>query len=75
MQAIKPGDWVQVRAADGRWFRRRATTGVVAGDDFPVVWVCREEDWLTGESDQRPPNALPWPETDVKTGGTADNAH
>lgn len=62
---IQPGAHVLVRTADAQLLPRRAITGVVSGQDFPVVWVCREELWspLLTPSDI---GAVPWPSDAVK---------
>jgi hypothetical protein len=69
MREIKPGDKVIVRSVDNRNLPRRAMTGVVEGDTFPVVWVCREEQW-TGKTPQiLVDKGVPWPVEDVKLEG------
>lgn len=35
------------------------------GDDFPVVWACRDEEWQLAAAEGRPPRGVPWPATDV----------
>jgi len=39
MNTIEVGDVVMVRDAGGKRHLMRATSGVVDGDDFRVVWV------------------------------------
>lgn len=60
------------RDATGRLLPRRALTGVVSGHDFPVVWICREQDYEKAISHSQPPErgdldapGIPWPEEDV----------
>jgi hypothetical protein len=65
MRAIEPGDRVVVRCADDQRVVRRALTGVVDGDDFPVVWVCREEAWSGRDTQHIENMGLPWPAEDV----------
>ena len=55
------GTHVTVRSATGALLERRAVTGIVKGQDFPVVWVCREEEWETAQNEGRDPQAVPWP--------------
>jgi hypothetical protein len=52
---IRPRLDVLVRTADDRWVPKVTTTGIVAGHDFPVVWV---------RTDDHEP--VPWPEEDVR---------
>lgn len=61
MALIEHGSKVAVRDAFGDELPRRAVTGVVDGDDFPVVWVCREEEWEAARAEGREPDAVPWP--------------
>jgi hypothetical protein len=64
-EAIRPGDVVFVRDARGERLRRRAMSGVVDGRDFPVVWVCLEEEWEAGRDRPDLSKGLPWPAEDV----------
>lgn len=50
---IRPGTHVLARCADGRLVHKVAATPIVAGYDFPVVWVR----WPSA----RDRDALPWP--------------
>ena len=67
MLDVHRGSEVVVRTVDNRLVRRRAVTGVVQGDDFPVVWVCREEEYRAAQAQGREPEAIPWPAGDVTT--------
>lgn len=58
---FEPGSPVRVRSATGELLARRAITGIVKGQDFPVVWVCREDEWEAAQSESRDPIAVPWP--------------
>jgi hypothetical protein len=60
------GARVQAKSADGKMLTRRALTGVVMGQDFPVVWICREEEWEAAEQEGREPEGVPWPAEDVE---------
>ena len=61
MTQLSKGDRVKARAADDQILERRALTGVVMGEDFPVVWVCREDEWEAAEREGREPIGVPWP--------------
>jgi hypothetical protein len=65
---ITAGAEVQVRTALGEHLRRIATTGVVRGSDFPVVWVCPPNEWAAAQVEGREPEAVPWPAEDVSLG-------
>jgi hypothetical protein len=65
MNVVQPGAAVVARDAEGENLRRRALTGVVDGHDFPVVWVCREEEWQQAQQERRKPEGVPWPADDV----------
>lgn len=67
MTTIKPGTKVRARARDGELLDRIAMTEVIDGDDFPVVWVCRIEEWEAAANEGREPEGLPWPAADVQT--------
>lgn len=61
MADIMKGSRVLARTSSDRLIERRATTGVVDGADFPVVWVCPELEWQQALVAGREPDALPWP--------------
>lgn len=65
MTNFSPGDSVRIEAAGGDVLFRRAVSGVEKGDTFPIVWACKEEEWMAAERDGRPPAAVPWPAEDV----------
>ncbi len=67
---IESGDHVSVVTAYGDTLARRATTGVVEGHDFPVVWVCTEDEWDAAQRDGTDPDAVPWPAEDVRAADT-----
>lgn len=66
METIRKGDQVVITDAFGQEKSRRAASGVVDGHDFPVVWVCREEEWSAAIAEGRSPDAVPWPAEDVQ---------
>jgi len=58
---IAAGCPVVVTSVDGRRLRKIATSGIVSGYDFLVVWACREEEWAAAKAAGREPDAMPWP--------------
>lgn len=74
-QGRRPGDG---RDAGGEFLPRIATTGVIRGGSFLVVWVARSEEWARALHEGDVPEQIPWPATDVwvpgeepvETGGT-----
>jgi hypothetical protein len=72
MQDIKPGDQVRALTATKQWIPLRATTAVTDGVDFPVVWLCSDEEWANLDDDDR--SVIPWPAEAVevvRNGGDA----
>jgi hypothetical protein len=63
---ITPGAKVLARSASDELLPCRATSGVVPGHSFPVVWVCTEEDWEAAQSQGIEPDSVPWPAEDVR---------
>jgi hypothetical protein len=43
-----------------------ASRQVQPGYDFPVVWVCSEEEWQAAHAEGREPEGLPWPAKHVQ---------
>jgi hypothetical protein len=66
MKTIGYGDLVTATDAEGVQLPKRALGGVIQGDDFPVVWVCREEEWEASRREGREPEGVPWPADDVQ---------
>lgn len=62
---ITRGQRVLVRDAMGQQLERVALTGPKRGEDFPVVWVCRVEEWQAADAEGRDPEGVPWPREDV----------
>lgn len=67
MENFQVGDHVEVVDAEGEHLPRRALGGVKDGEDFPVVWVCREDEWVAASREGRQPEGVPWPAEDVST--------
>lgn len=62
---VKPGDVVLALNARGERGVRIALTSIVMGRDFPVIWVCRKEEWIAAQAEGRDPDGVPWPAEDV----------
>jgi hypothetical protein len=62
---IQRGVPVSVIDATGAQLQRIALSGPKRGEDFPVVWVCREEEWEAARLEGREPDGVPWPREDV----------
>lgn len=65
MAMIHPGDRVTVETVTGP-LQKRATTGVIPGDRFEVVWAAREDEWEAARAEGRDPEGVPWPAEDVR---------
>lgn len=66
MLSITPGERIVVRDSRGREHDRIALTNVVQGRDIPVVWAARVDEWDAARRENREPEAVPWPATDVR---------
>ena len=67
MAEIKRGDLVTAVDAEGEELPRRAMGGEVTGDHgWPLIWVCREEEWHAALREGREPDGVPWPAEDVR---------
>lgn len=65
-KVIQRGDRVLARDAFGKENERRAITPIVAGQDFPVVWICGEAEWTEASLEGREPVGIPFPAEDVR---------
>jgi len=68
---IDAGQHVVVTDAFGRELERVAIGGPERGADFPVIWVCRHEEWKSAREEGREPAGVPWPVEDVRAIQTA----
>lgn len=64
--AIEPGTLVEAVTASGTPVHLRALGGPVKGLDFPVVWVCTEEEYAQGQQSGELVRGVPWPLDSVK---------
>jgi len=58
---IERGTTLEARTASGDLVMMRALGKPVRGRDFPVVWVCTEEEYTRAEEAQDEADGLPWP--------------
>lgn len=58
---ITIGTLLEARTASGTTVRLRAVGAPRRGRDFPVVWVCTEEEYKRAQAQGDEPDALPWP--------------
>jgi hypothetical protein len=65
MTKFSYGDKILVTDAAGRIHKRRALSGVMMGEDFPVVWACRAEEFEEATRSGIAPSGVPWPAGDV----------
>jgi len=63
---IQPGDRVRAFTAAHEWIALRAVTTVERGQDFPIVWVCDDNDWESAGDGSRPEGAIPWPAESIE---------
>lgn len=70
MREVKAGQSVTVTTADNRAVKRRAISGVVNGDDFPVIWVCDDTEYAVAKREGRLPIGVPWPSDCVRSNDT-----
>jgi hypothetical protein len=63
---ICPGAVVEITGGTGRRLVKRAATGPVEGHRFPVVWAGAEDEWLAAQAEDREPDTVPWPASDVR---------
>ena len=66
MIKTETGQLIEVRDAFGNWLRRIALGPVDPGDEFAVVWACREEEWEAAQAEGREPESVPWPIESVR---------
>jgi len=58
---IERGAVVEVTTASGEHVRMRALGKPIRGRDFPVLWVCTEEEFNRAETAADEADGLPWP--------------
>ena len=68
---IEPGMVLTVTTAGGGTARMRAIAPPQQGDDFPVVWVCTDEEYERAEAEGAEAEGVPWPLSAVRETVTA----
>lgn len=63
---IRAGALLDCETAGGGHVHMVALGSVVQGQDFPVVWVCTEEEFSRSQQTEDEPNGLPWPLASVQ---------
>lgn len=64
--AITPAAVVEVTTATDDVLLMRALSGPVQGRDFPIVWVCTEDEFARAQAAHEDPHRIPWPVNAVK---------
>ena len=59
--AIEPGTLLEATTATGDTVLLRAISHPGKGRDFPVVWVCTEEEYERARGAGDKPDGIPWP--------------
>jgi hypothetical protein len=65
---IRPGMRVRVRGRNDVWLGGcRALSGVIERRrTWPIVYICREEEWQAAKREGREPEDYGWPAADVE---------
>jgi hypothetical protein len=58
---IKRGDLVEATTASKGIVRMRALGRPMQGYDFPVVWLCTEDEWARATAAHEEPDGIAWP--------------
>lgn len=58
---IERGDLVEATTASKSIVRMRALGQPMQGYDFPVVWLCTEDEWVRATSVNEEPDGIAWP--------------
>jgi len=63
---IRAGTLLECETAGGGHARMVALGSVIQGYDFPVVWVCTQEEYARAQQTEDKPDGLPWPSSSVR---------
>jgi hypothetical protein len=69
MTTIEPGARVLARDVLGALLERRALSRVEVSNGHQIVWVCKEDEWIAAQTEERTPEGFPWPAEDVELVG------
>jgi len=69
---IEAGTYLLVTTASGEKVRMRAMGHPVRGRDFPVVWVCTDEEYDQLVQGGVEPQGIPWPVEAVEVASPAN---
>jgi hypothetical protein len=59
---IKPGDQVFAITSSGMSLPRRAVSGIEeTGHAFPIIWICRDDEYESALQEGRSPSGTAWP--------------
>ena len=58
---IERGDLVDATTASGLTVQMRAIGKPMQGHDFPVVWLCTQDEWDRAAALGDEPDGIPWP--------------
>jgi hypothetical protein len=58
---IEPGMVLEARTAGGEEIQVRALGRPMKGRDFPIVWVCTEEEYQRAQESASEADGIPWP--------------
>lgn len=61
VMAIESGTLVEAVTASGTTVLLRATGSPQQGRDFPVVWVCTQEEYARASAREEDVRGIPWP--------------
>lgn len=64
---IEPGMVLEARTAGGEEIQVRALGRPTKGHDFPVVWVCTEEEFQRARETDEEADGIPWPLDAIKS--------
>jgi hypothetical protein len=63
---IRAGALLDCETAGGGHVHMVALGSVVQGYDFPVVWVCTQEEFARAQETGDEPDGIPWPFSSVR---------
>jgi len=58
---IEPGMVLEAKTAGGEEIQVRALGRPIKGHDFPIVWVCTEDEFQRSQESDTEADGIPWP--------------